>query len=281
MEKKITTSEIPAILGIDTYKTAVDLWKEKIGEVSTPEATEAMEIGSALKEVAKRVWEIKSGKAIKPGVQVESGHVCGTVDGVVDGTPVIIQTVPVAWDEIPEAVTAKAQAYMAMGGWNSIKVICMVSGFGKCIEEHEITADESGKAILAAAEHFWTENVEKKVAPAPQTIEDCRKIWAKAEDNTVEATEEVAAQVEALKEATAKVKEAEAAADALKKSIMEAMGTAETLTVNGKKAVTWKNNKDSVKVDYKTLVEALAPSAEVLAEHTSTVPGARVFRISK
>ena len=42
------------------------------------------------------------------------------------------------------------KAYMAMGNWNSIKVICMVSGFGRCIEEHEITADESGKAILEA-----------------------------------------------------------------------------------------------------------------------------------
>jgi len=279
-EIKISTSEVPAIIGVDTHKTAVNVWEEKTGKVTPTETTEAMEIGSALKEVAKRVWEVKTGKIVKPGVQVSSGHSCGTVDGMVDGTPVMIQTTPFAWDEIPEAVKVKAQHYMAMGGWSSIKVICMVSGCGKAIEEHEIEADASGKAILEAVEHF-VENVEKEVAPAPQTIEDCRRIWSKSEGDTVEATEEIAAKIEALKAATAKAKEAEAEADALKKSIMEVMGSAETLTVNGKKAITWKSNKDSVKTDYKALVEALAPSAEVLAEHTSTVPGARVFRIAK
>ena len=282
MENCITTCEVPAILGIDPHKTAVDVFEEHVGHSSSQEATEAMKIGAALKEVAKKVWEEESGVKIEEAEMVSSGHSCGKPDGMVNGCPLIVASSPVAWDEIPETISVKAQHYMAMGGWNKIKVICMVSGFGKCISEFEIDRDEEiGKAILEDVENFWTDNVEKEVAPEPQNIEDCRKIWPISAGETIDANDEIAAKVEALKVANAKAKEAEAEADGLKKEIMEAMGTAEILMVNGKKAITWKNNKDSVKVDYKTLVEALAPSSDLLAEHTSTVPGARVFRVSK
>ena len=281
MENCITTCEVPAILGIDPHKTAVDVFDEHAG-LAKPETTEAMKIGAALKEVAKKVWEEETGVKIEEAEMVSSGHSCGKPDGMVDGCPLIVASSPVAWDEIPETIVVKAQHYMGMGGWEKTRVICMVSGFGKCISEYEIERNEEvGKSILEKDENFWTENAEKDMAPDPKNIEDCRKIWPVSMGETIDANEEIASKVESLKVANAKVKEAEAEADGLKKEIMEFMGNAEILMVNGKKAISWKNNKDSSKVDYKGLVEALAPSSDLLAEHTSTVPGARVFRVSK
>ena len=279
----ITTSEVSCILGINPHKTAVELWEEMVGEKET-ETTESMKIGSVLKEVAKKVWEDASGKKIEKAEAPVKGHSVGTVCGTVDGQPVLVKTAPVAWDETPEEVEVQAQHVMGTNDeWNKVTVICLVTGFGKGLTTCEIERDDVKIAnIQEAVETFWTENVEGKNAPAPQNIDDCRKIWGRNEDGTtVEADEETAKAVADLKETTAKIKALEAEEEALKKTIMTAMGTNEILTIGGKKAISWKCNKDSSKVDYKGLVEALAPAADLLAEHTSTIPGARVFRVSK
>ena len=283
MKNTITTTDIASVIGIDPYKTPVDVYREKVGEAEA-EVSEAMEIGSALKEVAKRVWESKSGKTIVEVEEKVKGHSSAKVDGTVDGQPIMVVTSPVAWDEIPEVVNVKAQHQMGLeDSWKKMTVVCMVTGYGKAISVYEIARDEEAISVLQnAAESFWAENVEKKVAPAPVNVEDCRKIWGRNEEGTsVEADEATAEAVANLKAVSANIKALEAEEEALKKTIMSAMGSNEVLTVGGKKAVSWKCNKDSVKVDYKGLVESLAPAADILAEHTSTVPGARVFRVSK
>ena len=78
-------------------------------------------------------------------------------------------------------------------------------------------------------------------------------------------------------------KEAKRIADEIERhefAVMREMQDAGILTdAGGKKLASWKQNKDSERVDWQAIAAAMNPPQELIAANTTTKPGARVFRV--
>lgn len=150
-------------------------------------------------------------------------------------------------------------------------------------------ADDVIQWARAEAIKFWEQHVIPKVPPPPRTVADILNYITPDPDKVIEATDidgfdkDVADYLE-LRDAA---KDAESRLDAAKARIQLVMVDATTLTLHGKKVLTWKPNRDSIVTDHKALATRLAAlvDPEVAAAEqnavTTTKPGARVFRVAK
>lgn len=294
-------SDVAAILGISPWKTPLDVYLDKIGEAPETPVTESMLLGTALEQfVADRFTEQTGRQTSRFNTLLKRGHSIGNVDRLIvpegqrlgsNGTKIATdellecKTSSVEWtDGVPAYYLSQVQHYMGLDDmFKRATVACMFIGLTKSFKLYTVERDNELIGNLQdAVERFWADHVEKRIPPAPQSEEDCRKLWSRNEAGaTLEADDAIKDAVSNLRDVTAKIKALEGEESALKKQIMEAMGTNEILTIDGKKAVTWKCNKDSVKTNWQMLAESYNPDEAKIAEFTTTTAGARVFRLGK
>lgn len=59
-----------------------------------------------------------------------------------------------------------------------------------------------------------------------------------------------------------------------------AIGDSEGLISDYVGKITWRNNKDSNKTNWQAIARALNAPTTIIAQHTETTPGARVFKFT-
>ena len=153
--------------------------------------------------------------------------------------------------------------------------IAALTGFDDKPRVHWIERDEETIAGIRARElEFW-ERVQTGNAPDPTVIEDVRWLYQRDGGTALEADDDLLFLYQELKDAKARAKAVDADVELLSTKLKLRMGNAATLIYRGKPIATWKNNKDSVKTDWKAAYLDLGPTAEHIAKFTSTTPGAR------
>jgi len=294
-------SDVAAILGLSPWKTPLDVYYDKVGAPNDQPETEAMRIGTELEDYVARSYERDTGlKVVRFNSLLQKGHSIGNLDRLVipEGEKIAAHQGEIRtsrflecktssseeWEEVPEHYLAQVQHYLGLDErLEHADVAALFLGFGKSFRIYHVEKDaELIKTMQEAVERFWAEHVEKRIPPAPTSEADCRKLWEAHEPGKIVEADEALAQVAAdLKALNAEIKAKEAQADDLKGKLMAAMGDAEELRFGLQKLATWKNNKPSAKTDWQALATHLEPSEELVAEYTTTKPGARVFRLAK
>ena len=154
-------------------------------------------------------------------------------------------------------------------------VIAALTGFDDKPRVHWIERDEETIAGIRARElEFW-ERVQTGNAPDPTVIEDVKWLYQRDGGKALEADDDLLFLCQELKDAKARAKAVDGDVELLSTKLKLRMGSAATLIYRGNPIVTWKNNKDSVKTDWKAAYLDLGPTAEHIAKFTSTSPGAR------
>jgi len=154
-------------------------------------------------------------------------------------------------------------------------VIAALTGFDDKPRVHWIERDEETIAGIRARElEFW-ERVQTGNAPDPTVIEDVKWLYQRDGGTALEANDDLLFLYQELKDAKARAKAVDADVELLSTKLKLRMGNAATLIYRGKPIATWKNNKDSVKTDWKSAYLDLGPAADHIAKFTSTTPGAR------
>lgn len=292
-------SEVAALLGISPWKTALDVYLDKIGEAAPTAENESMRIGTALEQFVADRFEQETGrKTSRFNGLLQVGHCIGNVDRLVvpEGarlgshqneirTDELLEckTSSHDWDEVPPHYLAQVQHYMGLDPhFRKATVACLFLGFDKRFQTYEVERDDGLiKSMQEAVEAFWRDHVEARVPPAPQTEEDCRRLWLAHEPGkVVEADELIADIARDFMEVSQKIKTLEEENSRRKEQLMSVMGDAETLMFGSEKLATWKNNKPSTKTDWAGLAMALDPTPDQIAAYTETKPGARVFRVA-
>lgn len=293
-------SDVAAILGLSPWRTALDVYLDKVGEGEPEPETESMRIGTALEQFVADRFEQETGrKTSKFNALLKRGVCIGNVDRLVvpEGarlgshhdeirTNELLEckTASNEWgDDVPAYYLSQVQHYMGLDDhFERATVACLFLGFSKHLSLYTVERDDALIADLrAACEKFWNEHVLAHVPPAPQSEDDCRRLWAKNEaGKAVEGDAALLDVARELKATAGQIAELEKREKELRAQLMGAIGDAETLLVNGQKVATWKNNKPSQKTDWERLATALNPTDEQLAEFTSMRPGARVFRLA-
>lgn len=252
--KSIGGSDSAAVLGISPWKSPLELYLEKIGELPPVDETEAMRWGTILEEPVAKEFEARTGKRVmrvnRQLVHRDHPFITAHLDRRVAREPALLEVKTTNvfardWgeegtDQVPEHYLAQVQHYLAVTGYQVAYVAALVGG--QTLKLYTVPRNETlVEAIVDAEVRFWKQHVEPRVPPEPRTSAEASALWRNAIGRAVEATEEVAAMHRILVDTREAIKKLEAEKDYMELQLKAVLQDADQLVHEGKTLVTWKN----------------------------------------
>lgn len=248
-QKSIGASEVAAVMGLSKWSTPLDVYKSKLGVPGSIDPLIAWVGHEDEPTIAKWITEWSGTDAIlEPGFMarsVEVPYLHATFDRV-SRAPFLTWQLKTAheytgheWDEgIPTAIRVQVQAEMFVAGTQRAAVAVRIGlrGFRLFWEPRDDRfIDEQ---MLPALDEAWA-RVRAKNPPEPTTLAEVNEVWP-SEERTLEASDTALEAVERRAVLLSDIKAQEEEADALKLVIAAYMGTADTLTHEGRRILTFK-----------------------------------------
>lgn len=285
--KFLGASEAGAVLGLSPYRSPLRVWQEKVGLVTPDPPGIPMRAGNALESLVLDLFQEETGKTVgdRQAEFADEDHpflVCH-VDGLADSGEIVEAKTTGSdkgWgepgtDQIPQVYLAQVTVQMYLAGLRIAYVPVLIGR--EDFRIYKVERDEElEKMVLPRLVKFWTENVEKKIAPPPVTLSDLYEAFPRHEARQVEATKDVYMAARRLSTIKADIKSLEKEEEETQALILAHMQTADELTYDGKVLATWRTQA-SKRLNNARLKE-LYPQAveECTGEITS-----RVFRLKK
>ena len=285
--KSIGASEVAAILGLSPYNTAGDIYRSKLG-LDKPFDELLSFIGHESEHIIHKWVEEFSGVDVElqPGFMarsVEWPWLHASFDRV-SANPFLSWQFKTAhfyaghhWDEgIPDDVRVQVQAEMAVAGTSRAAVVVWIGGRefrllwesrdDRFIREH----------LIPTTRDFMDANVRARVEPPPMSLDEVNALPTEAAE--VELSESAFETLERITVLNSDISAQDEERKALKVALAQYTGTADTLTYQGRKVATWRQQKGRVGLDQKALREA---HPELVAEFTTVGQAFRVLRLAK
>ena len=174
----ITGTDAGAILGVNPYRSAFQVYHDKISDSIEDIDNEAMRQGRDLEEyVAQRFTEATGLKVRRANAIYQSEThplLLADFDRLIVGQKAGLECKTVSpfsadkWadDKIPAYYMAQINHYLAVSGFDCWYIAALI--FGKGLVIHKITTDkEILDSLIAEEEHFWKYNVMPEIPPAP------------------------------------------------------------------------------------------------------------------
>lgn len=249
-------SDGAAILGINPYKTADQVYAEKKGEIPPAEDTERMEAGRRMEPVIAEWYADREGERIanvnRILVHDKYDFIRANVDRRIVGKKKVLECKNVDsmvfrfgdWgdeytDQVPEYYYIQGHHYTLFPQFRQGCDLAAVVG-GNSLKVYRFEFDkEIAEMMIEVYAHFW-DNFTKGIRPEPQNLTDLQRRWKDTVDDAIEATpeiEEMARKLSAYKTAEKNIKEK---IDAAKFEIQKYMGEHAVLNIAGQKAHSWK-----------------------------------------
>lgn len=274
-------SEVAAILGLSPWRTALDVYLDKVGDGTPQVEHKRMRRGSALEPLILAEFERRMGVEIdrlpyspEPLRSPLYPWMLANLDGRMGSDTIVEAKTSFSadgWgedgsDEVPPYYQTQAAHYMEVTGAN----VCFLPAlFGldgldwRPVDQDDgsviwtpqiaedadfriytIVRDDAFIADLIEVERaFWHDHVLARVPPDPVTAADAKKLWPRDNGSRIELPDEIAAQVEYLKELRQEIKALEVRDKAICDALKIAAGEALTLSHNGIDLATYKWQK--------------------------------------
>ena len=285
--ESIGASESGSILGINPWKTAVDVYYEKVDRVTDFSDNLNMWLGRELEPVIKKRFEEETGFKVrndhKIRVDKEHSFLTTNLDGMVVGEKVPVEYKALGrWDgEIPDYYFSQIQHQIMVSESDYAYFVVLVLAARKNFIIQKINRDDEFIKLMRNEEiSFWQENVLTNTPPDPETINDARKIYSDSIQGSLLETSSpnILNKVSLLIETKAEIKEKRNVCDNIQKELMGAMQENESLMNKdtGHILCTWKKSNDSLRFDAKRLKEE---NPETYAKYMQQTTGTRRFII--
>ncbi|BDU18094.1 YqaJ viral recombinase family protein [Lysobacter auxotrophicus] len=293
----IGSSDAAAAIGLNPYKSQLELWLEKTGrEVSSGEhqgMDDPRFWGTLLEPYVAVAYQQKTNRKVRK-LNAVLQHptlpfMLANIDREVVGSPdVQILECKTAgefgsrlWkDGVPEYIQLQVHHQLAVTGKAAADVAVLLCG--QKLEVHRIERDDEIIARLMVLEsHFWS-YVESDTPPPADGSESAARALRhlyRGNDTTVDFTADVelGKAFDALAELEGDLAAKEREAERLKQLIQQAMGDASKAAfANG--LVTFKRAKDGSRLDTKKLAEN---HPDIAARYTVPTTGSRRFLLSR
>ena len=180
-------SDAGAICGLNPYASAMEVYYDKISEITEDEDKEAMRQGRDLEQyVAERFMEatgLKVRRANAIFVSEECPFMLANVDRMVVGEKAGLECKTVnaynadKWKDgaVPEHYQIQCHHYMMVTGATHWYIAAVILGVGFVYQK--IERDEELISYLAQVEtKFWTEYVQKQIVPPPDGSKACDEV---------------------------------------------------------------------------------------------------------
>lgn len=298
-------SDVAAIMGISPWRTPLDVYLDKTGETPDAPATMAMRIGTELEDLVARIYCEKNGVIVQRfnSLLVKDEILIGNVDRLVvpNGEKIAsfkgeIRTHKLlecktssdftVWEMPPLYYETQVQWYMGLDDHFELADLSAMFLLSKQHKDYTLERDnETIGNMQQYAKFWWRKYIVERVPPPATCEEDCKKLFKKSQPKTsVIITDAIAEQIAEYKAADAAEKEAKARKQAAKDVILPFFAENEAIVdAAGKVVATYKSAKDSEKVDFEAVAQALKASAgeeafnAAVEANTTVTAGSRRF----
>lgn len=292
-------SDAAAAVGLNPYKSMLELWLEKTGrdaDLEKPDpsdTTTATYWGTLLEPIVAAAYTQQTGKRVRKVNAVlrhpHIPHMLANLDREVVGAPDVqileCKTTGIngakLWREgVPEYVQLQVQHQLAVTGKQAAHVAVLVCG--QQLDVHRIDRDDELIAKLIELEGRFWQYVESETPPPADGSDSAdralRCLFPRDAGNTVDFTDDrnLSATFADLVTVRAEIETREQLESKLKQCIQQAMGDA-SRAIFETGEVTWKRSKDSAGIDLKKL---LADRPELASQYAIIKPGSRRFLVS-
>lgn len=305
-------SDISAIMGFNPYKTAYDLYHEKIANEVQETQSEAAYWGSILEDIVAKEYAERSGSKVQRVnyllrhpehtfaiANIDRAVINPAISGNVrykDGALTTDRLLEVKtasafkrgdWgdedsDQVPDNYNLQCQWYMGITDVRTCDLALLLGG--NQYKQYTITFDAELFAImLAAAQDFWVNHVLAGVEPEPTTLANAKRKYARAlPDSTLDLAfndDDNIAIIDRYIELKDNEKQVKADLEQAQTDLINLIGEHEALAVDGELIMTYKNQKGRETFDKKGCLKAYPELAEQFAEFTKTGEASRILRI--
>lgn len=288
-------SDLGAILGINPYRSCLDVYLEKTSEGVVEETqSQAAYWGNVLEDVVAGEYSKRTGYKIeKPAGLIrhaEHSYIACNLDYWVinsDGRSHILecktanQAKAQLWgiegtNDIPQSYQFQVGYYAAITGVERVDIAVLIGGQDFRIYTYNKNKKTEGK-LIKVAQKFWNEHVLKNIPPKPKNDQDAAKLYPKGNGLEVRADEDVLLKLSMLQDLKARKVPLEDEIEHLQLDIKEYMKEGELLIDDGGNALaTWKNKAASKRLDTKKLKEE---HADIYQQYLKEGKGSRVFTL--
>jgi putative phage-type endonuclease len=294
----IGSSDAAAAVGLNPYKSQLELWMEKTGRDTDlpkpdPDNTEEpVYWGTLLEPIVATAYTKQTGRKVRRVNAVlqhpEKPWMLANIDReVIGASDVQILECKTAgefgarlWKEgVPEYIQLQVQHQLAVTGKKAADVAVLICG--QQLQVHRIHRDEELIAkLMELQERFWHYVTSDTPPPADGSASSATALRYLYPRDTGEQVDfqldsNMSQLFESLQEARAQLETYKQQEELFKQQIQEAMGDA-TKAVFSTGAVSWKRSRDTVSLDTKQL---LADQPELLTQYGKTRSGSRRFLI--
>ena len=285
--KSIGASDSSAVLGINPWKSNVELWLEKTNPESLLDQPDNlnMRLGRDMEPILRQLFTEETGLQVRQDNHIryddEYPFLSTNLDGriVGDKVPLELKTTGM-WDGmIPDNYFCQLQHQMMVTNSPYIYfAVLVLSNFGKqfIVEKYErnerFIADMRSKMV-----DFWMNYVVTGVAPDPVSVKDARLLYNETnQESVIEGSFDMITICEKIKDYNKDIKKIKSKADELRVDIMDTMKEDEIMTYKGSTLSTWKKSKGKVKFD---LNKFKKDHPDIYEEYSSHKDGNRMLII--
>ena len=292
--KGIGGSDAGALLGLNPYRGAYDVYADKIGMAPPVEDNEAMRQGRDLEAYVAERFEQETGKRVRRRNAIITNseypfalanidrEIVGEHAGLECKTTSVLSLTRYKNGEFPSEYYCQCMHYLMVTGWDKWYLAVLV--YGTDFKIFEIERDEDEIAALVEAERrFWEDNVAKGVPPAPSGADGTDKTISAVYPNdngdidTVDITP-FASEVQRYITLTDRIKTYDREKNAIKQHIQLYMKDAGRAKCDIAK-VSWKSQTRS-RYDTEKLIADFVPAGTDLSAYKKTTT-IRPFRLEE
>ena len=284
-------SDVSAILGLNPYRSAFDVYADKLGLVPPPDENEAMWLGTELEPIVAKRFSNETGLQVQRRNQMlqHPDHrfmlanidrwVVGKKAGLEIKTTNLLNRTDFTNGEIPPNYYCQALHYMAVTGADEWYVAIAVLGRGFHILNIPRNQPEID-ALIAAEKQFWENHVLSQVPPSPDGSESAgsviRELFKKERgDGVVVPLFGDEDKLVKIQDLDRQIRQLEKESDALKQQIQLEIGDHDGGKANGFQV--WWRSQNRSSIDSKRLQRE---KPDVYQEY-SRITSFRKFEIKK
>lgn len=287
----ITATDLPAILGLSSYKTAIDVWTDKTMPPVDNEPGEAAFWGTRLEEPVAQAWAERRGVRVRRIGLVrndEKPWMLASLDrlvhGCADGRCALeVKTrslfVSDTWEKaLPDDVKAQVMWQLAVTGLDHIHVAALIGG-QRLVEHVVYPFGPEIKKLLEAAQLVWNAVLDEVLPDLPPELWSTDYLDQRHPERAgvAELDDAAADLITEYAKTTADIAYLEAQKDSLRTALIGALGNADTAAYNGRTVYTFKESSRR-SLNSKALVE-LHPDIAA-DERIWTTTSSRTLRLS-
>ena len=283
-------SDAAAVIGLNPFRSRIEVYADKMGMTPEKEDTESMRLGRDLEDyVAQRFCEA-TGKKVRRNnfmwCRDEYRCMIADVDREIIGENAGLECKTTqAWSgkvimkgEIPLTYYVQCMHYMAVMGYDRVYLAVLI--FGKGFFHFTIERDEDEIAALVAAEaSFWRDHVEAGISPDPDGSQSAEQavdaIWGNRAQEDELLMFDFSDDMRELCDLAAAEKEIKRQKDAIKQRLQAALGE-HMVGSSDRYVITWRPQERS-SIDSRRLYRE---RPDIYREYLTT-SSTRIFKIKE